>query len=145
MKVKEFLEKMKPVKNNVLPIRAAINMFANTPESFVFMGIFSLQINHEKKTVYLINRDIENVESQYKCKELHDKLSEVPKDYEVTFDYYFEAELEYVIINISDFDINYVESDFKEGNKMKSFVIYASVDRINSVKYMEKSAEDSQN
>ena len=63
----------------------------------------------------------------------------------MTFDYYFEAELEYVIINISDFDINYVESDFKEGNKMKSFVIYASVDRINSVKYMEKSAEDSQN
>lgn len=145
MKVKEFLEKLEPVKNNVLPIGVAINMFANIPESFVFMGIFSLRINNEKKIVYLINRDIENAESQYKCKELYDELSEVPKDYEVTFDYYFEAELEYVIINISDFDINYVEPDFKEGNKMKSFVIYASVDRINSVKYMEKSAEDSQN
>lgn len=142
MTKKEFLENLKPVKNNILPIRAAINMFANTPGSFVFMGIFSLQINHEKKTVYLINRDIEDAESQYKCKEVYDKLSEVPKDYEVTFDYYFEAESEYVIINISDFDVDCVEPDFKEGNKMKSFVIYTSADRINSVKYMEKSKEE---
>ena len=142
MKVKEFLENLKPVKNNILSIRAAINMFANMPGSFIFMGIFSLQINHEEKTVYLINRDIEDIESQYKCKELYDKLFEVPKDYEVTFDYYFEAESEYVIINISDFNIDCVEPDFKEGNKMKSFVIYASADHINSVKYMEKSKEE---
>ena len=138
MKVKEFLENLKPVKNNILPVRAAINMFTNMPGSFVFMGIFSLQINHEKKTVYLINRDIEDIESQYKCKELYDKLSEISEDYEVTFDYYFEAESEYVIINISDFAIDCVEPDFKEGNKMKSFVIYASAQYINNVKYMEK-------
>lgn len=145
MKVKEFLEKLKPVKNNILPIRVAINMFANMPGSFMFMSIFSLQINHEKKIVYLINRDIEDAESQYKCKELYDKLSEVPKDYEVTFDYYFEAESEYVIINISDFAIDCVEPDFKEGNKMTSFVIYVSATCINGVKYIEKSIESDQN
>lgn len=138
MKVKEFLEKLKPVKNNILPIRAAINMFVSMPGSFIFMGIFSLQINHENKTVYLINHDIEDAENQYKCKELYDKLSEISEDYEVTFDYYFEAESEYAIINISDFTIDCVEPDFKEGNKMKSFVIYASVDHINNVKYIEK-------
>lgn len=138
MKVKEFLENLKPVKNNILPVRAAINMFANMPGSFVFMGIFSLQINHEKKTVYLINRDIEDIESQYKCKELYDKLSEISEDYEVTFDYYFEAESEYVIINISDFTISCIEMDFKDKNKTKSFVIYASAQYINNVKYMEK-------
>lgn len=145
MKVKEFLENIKTCKNNVLPLAAAISMFTNMPGSFMLMSIFSLRINHEKKIVYLINHDIENTESVYKCKELYDELSGLSEDYEVTFDYYFEAKSEYVIINISDFDIDYVEPDFKEASKMKSLVIYVSATCINSVKYIEKSIESSQN
>ena len=144
MTVKEFLEKLEPVKNNVLDVMAMIDMSTDNLISCLFMDVVSCYTYSLEKSVHISNFRMEENDYPYNCKELYEVLKEETSDeYSIILDYYLETENGTVILTIGDFNIMKIDITESSTRKKSGFyTIYISADKLSKLyKYEDKKEE----
>ena len=141
MTVKEFLEKLEPVKNNVLDVMAMIDMSTDNLISCLFMDVVSCYTYSLEKSVHISNFRMEENDYPYNCKELYEVLKEEASDeYSIILDYYLETENGTVILTIGDFNI--MKIDITESSTRKKSCFYISADKLSKLYKYEDEKEE---
>lgn len=111
MKVKEFLEKLEPIKDSDLKLKIVTNTSTEYASSCIFMDPASLYTtsNPLKKVVCISNVKYHEEDEVLPAKELYNVLSNFDDDYNAVLDYYIFDLSGTVIISITDFNVSAVE------------------------------------
>lgn len=135
MTVKEFLENMEPVKNNVLDVMTMIDMSTDNIISCLFMDVVSCYTYSLEKVVHISNFKMEENDYPYNCKGLYEVLKEEASDeYSVIIDYYIETENGTIILTIDDFNIMKIDITKSSTRKKSAFcTIYISADKLSNL------------
>ena len=135
MTVKEFLENMEPVKNNILDVMTMINMSTDNIISCLFIDAVSCYTYPSEKAVHISNFKMEENDYPYNCKGLYEVLKEEASDeYSVILDYYLETENGTIILTIDDFNIMKIDITESSTRKKSAFyTIYISADKLSNL------------